>query len=117
MRVLIFGAGASKRAGYPLANELLDRVGESASESSSIQFRDAWQAWESFRESVPASLRLIAYNSNPEVVLSLPDLYHLAVESEDDQQLSPKSIDLSSIRAHRCVSVSNGHSPRIAWIC
>ena len=85
MRVLIFGAGASKRAGYPLANELLDRVGESASESSSIQFRDAWQAWESFRESVPASLRLIAYNSNPEVVLSLPDLYHLAVESEDDQ--------------------------------
>ena len=86
MRVLIFGAGASKSAGYPLANALLDRVGESASESSSIQFSDAWKAWESFREQrVPRSLRLIAYNSNPEVVLSLPDLYHLATESEDKQ--------------------------------
>ena len=87
MRVLIFGAGASKRAGYPLASELLDRVGESARESSSIQFRDAWRAWESFREEdVPKELSLIAYNSNPEVVLSLPDLYHLAAESEDDHR-------------------------------
>ena len=86
MRVLILGAGASNPAGYPLANELLYRVGESASDSSSIQFSDAWQAWESFRKSVPASLSLIAYNSNPEVVLSLPDLYHLAAESEDEQR-------------------------------
>ena len=37
-------------------------------------------------KSVPASLSLIAYNSNPEVVLSLPDLYHLAAESEDEQR-------------------------------
>ena len=68
MRVLILGAGASNPAGYPLANELLYRVGESASDSSSLQFSDAWQAWESFRKSVPASLSLIAYNSIPSSV-------------------------------------------------
>ena len=86
MRVMILGAGASKSAGYPLAGEILGEVGQAASRSASIQFREAWEAWEQFRESVPAPLRLIAYNSNPEVVLSLPDLYHAAVESEDDQQ-------------------------------
>lgn len=88
MRVLILGAGASKRAGYPLAGELLEVVAREAKETSSLQFRDAWRRWEQFREQVPAPLRLIAYNSNPEVVLSLPDLYAAAAESEDDERTS-----------------------------
>lgn len=84
MRILILGAGASKPAGYPLARELLTEVGREAERTSSIQFRDAWQTWEEFREGVPPALRLVAYNSNPEVVLSLPDLFVAAAESEDE---------------------------------
>ena len=86
MRVLVLGAGVSKPAGYPLAKELLDRVGESASNSPHVQLKNAWQEWESSLERVPELLSLIAHNSNPEVVLSLPDLCHLAAESEDDQR-------------------------------
>ncbi len=101
MRVLIFGAGASQPAGYPLARGLLDEVEREAGHTSSVQYRDAWREWEEFRESIPASLRLIAYNSNPEIVLSLADLFIAAVESEDDCRTS------SAIRAFLAAGTAN----------
>lgn len=88
MRVLILGAGASKPAGYPLAAEVLDEVGRLAVGSPSLQLKDAWDEWVAFRDAMPEHLKLIANNSNPEVVLTWPDLYSLAVENEDDQRQS-----------------------------
>ena len=88
MRVLMFGAGASRSAGYPLARNLLTEVGREARRTSSIQFRDAWEEWEAFRERMPATLGLVAKNANPEVVLSLPDLLVAAAETEDEARTS-----------------------------
>jgi len=86
VRLVILGAGASKAAGYPLAAEVLDEVGRVASTSASVQLKEAWEAWVEFRDAIPEPLKLIATNSNPEVVLTLPDLYSLALENEDDHQ-------------------------------
>lgn len=88
MRTLILGAGASKPAGYPLANELLSVVGKAAISSHSVALRNAWTAWETFRSGLPIELQLIAANSNPEIALTLPDLMALAIDSEDEFQIS-----------------------------
>lgn len=82
--VLILGAGASWRAGYPTAQELLPRIREQASTSSSVQFRDAWNQWEAFLQALPPTLEVIRDCSNPEIVLSLPDLFDAAAEFEDE---------------------------------
>ena len=83
MRALILGAGASKAAGYPLAHELLVEVGQAAEASASVQLRQSWEEWEHFRDSLPSFLSIVTHNPNPEVVFSLPDLFLLAIESED----------------------------------
>lgn len=88
MRVLILGAGVSKPAGYPLASELLDDLADVARRTPFSQLRNAWQRWEGFRDDLPSQLRLAAYNSNPEVVLTLVDLFIAAIEVEDLRQTS-----------------------------
>jgi hypothetical protein len=84
--VLILGAGASRPAGYPTAEELLPKIKEEASRSGSCQFRDAWDQWESFLSTLPPELELIRSCSNPEIVLSLPDLFDVTAEFEDDSR-------------------------------
>lgn len=84
--VLILGAGASGRAGYPTAQELLSRIRDEALQSRACQFRNAWNAWEAFLETLPPALEVVHHCSNPEIVLSLPDLFAAAAESEDEFQ-------------------------------
>lgn len=83
MRVILLGAGASHAAGYPLTAGLMQTLAELADQSASVQLRESWQTWQDFLDSLPRELELIARNSNPEIVLSLPDLFTLAVEQED----------------------------------
>lgn len=87
-RVVILGAGASRPAGYPLASELLGAVESLARKGTFSQLKQAWQKWEEFRSELPEQVRLVTYNSNPEVVLSLPDLMVAAAEAEDTARFS-----------------------------
>ena len=82
--VLILGAGASCPAGYPAAQALLPRMREEASSSTSVQFKEAWNRWENFLGTLPTALEVVRSCSNPEIVLSLPDLFDAAAEFEDE---------------------------------
>jgi hypothetical protein len=101
MQVLILGAGASKPAGYPLASEVMDAIKKMAEDSASVELRQAWEEWDRFRQSLPPDFKLIAYNMNPEVVLSLPDLFLLAIEHEDaDRQTAAYRLFSETGEAH-----------------
>lgn len=84
--VLILGAGASRPAGYPTAQELLPRIREEASRSVAGQFHDAWNRWEAFLGAIPPALEIVRSCSNPEIVLSLPDLLDATAEFEDESR-------------------------------
>ena len=84
--VLILGAGVSCRAGYPTAQELLSRIRIEASQSAFCQFKNAWQSWEAFCATLPPALEVVRQCSNPEIVLSLIDLFAAAAEFEDEFQ-------------------------------
>lgn len=86
MRVLILGAGASNEAGYPLARDLIDAVGTEARETPNVNYQDAWKYWENYRENTSGLIRSLVYSSNPEIVLSVPDLFEVAIEAEDLHQ-------------------------------
>jgi hypothetical protein len=49
MRVLLFGAGASMRAGYPLASELISATEEFVHSEREVMRRTYWNRWESWR--------------------------------------------------------------------
>lgn len=85
--VLILGAGASRRAGYPTARELLSRIRDEALQFRACQFRNAWNSWETFLRTLPPELEVVCHSSNPEIVLSLPDLFAAAAEFEDENQI------------------------------
>ena len=84
--VLFLGAGASQRAGYPLASGLLPAVKKAALETRGVQFKGAWKEWEEFREGTEGLLRRLLSNPNPEVVLSVVDLMDVGVTAEDEDQ-------------------------------
>ena len=86
MRVLILGAGASNKAGYPLARNLIDAVGTEASGTPNLNYQDAWKFWENYRENTSGLIRSLVYSSNPEIVLSVPDLFEITIEAEDQHQ-------------------------------
>lgn len=88
MKVLLLGAGASKGAGYPLANQLLAAIETDAQDSRLVQLREAWQAWREFRDNVTSPSRLLIRNPNPEVILSLLDLYDTALIVHDNDRLA-----------------------------
>ena len=73
MKVLFLGAGASVRAGYPLASNLLSAV-EVTAEQGHLGIRNAWKAWKTFRDRATGPLALALNHKNPEVVLSQIDL-------------------------------------------
>jgi hypothetical protein len=85
MRVLLFGAGASFNAGYPLAGSLINEIEREAHNSVVDNLSKAWNEWQKLRDGSSGLARYLLRNSNPEVVLSLPDLCEVAKESEDDQ--------------------------------
>jgi hypothetical protein len=86
MRVLILGAGASNKAGYPLARNLIDAVGTEARVTQNVTFQDAWKFWENYRDNTSGLIRSLVHSSNPEIVLSVPDLFEITIEAEDQHQ-------------------------------
>ncbi len=84
MRVLVLGAGASRCAGYPLASELVSEIKREADSGSRFfgNFTSAWNRWESSVSRSSGLLRLLLRNPNPEVVLSVPDLFNAAWDAE-----------------------------------
>ena len=81
MRVVVFGAGASKAAGYPLASELMTAIGGYA-ESQPRKIPGAnleWREWCQIRDDHLAPLSFLLKNPNPEVILSALDLFAAGV--------------------------------------
>ena len=76
---LIFGAGASKKARYPLASELISTVEKFVLGSPTLT-KD-WERWSSWRNNACGIVKELLSNPNPEVVLSLPDLYEAALQA------------------------------------
>lgn len=82
MRILLFGAGASRNAGYPRAANLIGEIEKEARDSVVRNFTDAWAGWQQFRDGSSGLLSYLLHNPNPEVVLSLLDLCEAAIDSK-----------------------------------
>jgi hypothetical protein len=84
MRVILLGAGASKCAGYPLAGELISELKREAQTNSTHfrNFSEAWKTWEDAVNRAKGLLQLLLTSPNPEVVLSVPDLFEAAFDAE-----------------------------------
>jgi len=87
VQVLILGAGASKPAGYPVAGELISAIEEFVRADREILLKNYWDRWTSWRNSAQGIVKELLSNPNPEVVLSLPDLYEAALHAADIDQL------------------------------
>jgi hypothetical protein len=83
MRVLLFGAGASFNAGYPLSKNLINEIEKEARDSRIDNLSRAWAEWQHLRDNSSGLASYLLGNSNPEVVLSLPDLCEAARDYED----------------------------------
>ena len=88
MKVLLLGAGASKCAGYPLTKDLMQAIGQEAIDSRALHLKDAWNKWKHLRETAPDRLSLMLNSPNPEICLSLLDLYELALAEQDPHKPS-----------------------------
>lgn len=87
MQVLIFGAGASRPAGYPLSCELISTIEEFVRAEPEVMLRLYWDRWNSWRHNADGIIRELLSSPDPEVVLSLPDLYETALQAANIQQL------------------------------
>jgi hypothetical protein len=83
MRILLFGAGTSLKAGYPRAANLISEIEKEARDSVVVNLSTAWAEWQRVRDESSGLAGYLLRNPNPEVVLSLPDLCDIATESED----------------------------------
>jgi hypothetical protein len=82
MRILILGAGSSMPAEYPSADALIPAVGKFVEENPDALLKEYWRRWDSWRSNTELPAKIV-FNPNPEVVLSLPDLYEAATKSAD----------------------------------
>lgn len=78
MKILLFGAGASKCAGYPLARELMSVLRNWSSANENIDFQADWQKWDQFHQSSRGLFRLLLDDPNPEIALSALDVCQLS---------------------------------------
>jgi hypothetical protein len=86
MRILIFGAGASTPANYPLADALIPTVSKFVEGHSDAILKQYWARWDTWRRN-NEFLKGIIFNPNPEVVLSLADLYETASRVADESAM------------------------------
>ena len=82
-RILILGAGASVPAGYPTTYELFPRMSQDAKSAASVQLLDAWNRWRQYLNMLPKELDILRDAKNPELVLSLIDIFCSTAEQED----------------------------------
>ena len=83
MKVFFLGAGASIPAGYPGMAELLKAVDQHVQKTPSEEVRTAWHNFKAFRDRAPEVIKRILSSTNPEIVLSLLQLYEAARENEE----------------------------------
>ncbi len=86
MRILIFGAGASRSADYPSADMLIPTIGKFVEDYSDRILKEYWERWDSWRRN-NEFLKRVVFNPNPEVVLSLADLYEAASRAADEAEM------------------------------
>ena len=86
MSVVIFlGAGASAYAGYPMAANLLDEMATEFSTTPSVTEKADWETFNSFRNTASGTLKEILNSSNPELVLTVPDLLEVTLHEADSK--------------------------------
>ncbi len=84
--VIFLGAGASVDAGYPPTANLLAEIKSTFENSSFSNEREDWKQFEKVRKNATGIARLILHSSNPEIVLTLPDLAEATYENEDREK-------------------------------
>ena len=88
MKVFLFGAGASEKARYPLTSGLLAKL---KSNAHAMAFGKDWKKRECLRDYLlkqPGRLQFMINSKNPEVFLSVLDLYEQA-RKEAEQTNTP----------------------------
>jgi hypothetical protein len=82
-KVLFLGAGASVDAGYPLTAKLLEAMEAEYQKTVMQSERRDWEAFSEYRADASGAVAAVLNASNPELVLTLPDLLEAALESND----------------------------------
>ncbi len=90
--VIFLGAGASKDASYPLTEKLFHELEKFCKRCANNNIKNSWDKFNEFRENSNGVLGLILKSNNPELVLTLPDLFQ-ATLSNHDADLFNKYID------------------------
>ncbi len=83
--VLFLGAGASVDAGYPPTASLLNDMAKCFENSVVVNDRTEWEKFDSFRRNADGVVGQILNSSNPELVLTLPDLVEETRQYADNQ--------------------------------
>lgn len=83
--VLFLGAGASMDAGYPATSSLLSEMARSFRNTPFVQDKKNWAEFESFKKNTHGVVGQILNSSNPELVLTLPDLVEATRQYADDE--------------------------------
>ncbi len=81
-QIYFFGSGASVGAGYPPTQELLNKI-KNKVQSADQRTKEAWDRFEKFRYSAKGQLKLVLESSNPELMLTVPDLLAATLKEND----------------------------------
>lgn len=81
-QLYFFGAGVSVGAGYPPTQELLNEI-KNKVQSADEYTKEVWDRFEKFRLSAKGQLKSLLESSNPELILTVPDLL-VATLNEND---------------------------------
>lgn len=100
MKVIFLGAGSSHKAGYPLASNLLCELETELTNTYNIVIREAWSHFAKFRNEATGILKRILSSTNPEVVLSLIDLYNASWKVEQKDFYKQMSKAFKQLNAH-----------------
>lgn len=85
MKIVFLGAGASHAAGYPLTSALLPELEKMTASTPNIFVPDYWKRFSEFRNKTTGVIKRIMFSTNPEVILSLIDLYTECYKNEEQE--------------------------------
>ena len=82
MKVLFLGAGASVPSGYPSGASLMGTLEKEMSACANVVLREDWKRFDEYRRNGEGLVGYVLKHPNPELALSLLDLY-VATLDED----------------------------------